>query len=124
MGMDAPDAPEWASRYQGHDARISHVFDRDYEIEHLPDGQQCAVVGGGITSVQVARALVETRRRRVLYMTRRPLDELRAGSKSDDWYDEKRRQHLCDHDYPACSRAHLSGPSIRSPEHHENDKGG
>lgn len=85
MGMDAPDAPEWASRYRGHDARISHVFDRDYELEHLPDGQQCAVVGGGITSVQVARSLVETRGRRVLYVTRRPLDEPRSGNKSDDW---------------------------------------
>ncbi len=56
MGMDAPDMPEWASRYQGHDLRISHVFDRDYEVEHLPEGQQCAVFGGGITSVQVARS--------------------------------------------------------------------
>lgn len=107
MGMVAPNIPEWGNNFRGHDTRVAHVFDRDYEPEHLPESEQAAVVGGGITAVQVARSLVEKRGRRVLLITRSPLDGMFEGASttghtsSQDWYDIGRRKQLCSMPYAA-----------------------
>lgn len=94
VGQRAPFYPDWARALRGHDPRISHIFDRDYELCELPDGEVVSVVGGGITAAQVACSIADSGRK-VILLTRRPLSG-GSGKGSDDWKDnEMRLRVLC-----------------------------
>lgn len=99
LGHMAPHYPNWARTNRGHDPRISHVFDRDYELHELPDGDTVIVVGGGITAGQVAGSIAEELGRKVLLITRRELTRGEGTTSSEDWKDPERRQHLCGLDW-------------------------
>ncbi|MCB0347129.1 MAG: SidA/IucD/PvdA family monooxygenase [Bdellovibrionales bacterium] len=99
LGQSAPFYPDWARALRGHDPRISHIFDRDYELRELPGGEVVAVIGGGITAAQVACSIAESGRK-VLLLTRRPLSG-GAGEGSDYWKDhETRHRVLCSCAWP------------------------
>lgn len=49
--------PPWAEELRRQDAPVAHVFDLDFKRRHLAAANSIAVVGGGITAVQLAIAL-------------------------------------------------------------------
>lgn len=92
VGQRAPFYPDWARALRGHDPRVSHIFDNDYELSELPAGEVVAVVGGGITGAQVACSIAKSGRK-VLLLTRRPLSG-GAGVGSSDWKNPQMRLEL------------------------------
>ena len=95
IGQPTPAYPLWATTTRGHNPRVSHIFDNDYELTQLPEGEQFVVVGGGITAAQVASSLVLQAGRRVTLVTRRPLTGGAGRTNTVDWLDPDRRRQLC-----------------------------
>ena len=93
LGMMEPDYPSFASCLRGHDARIQHVFDLNYEVGELPAGERVAVIGGGITAAQVACSIA-AQNRHVSLICRRKLSPGEGTTSSDDWLDPSRRAKL------------------------------
>lgn len=95
IGQPTPAYPEWATTTRGHNPRVSHIFDNDYELSELPPGEQVIVVGGGITAAQVASSIAKLSDRRVTLVTRRPLSGGEGTTNTVDWLDPERRARLC-----------------------------
>lgn len=70
---DQPEWPSWAGR-PGVTPHVRHVFDRHADLEIDALGERVAVVGGGLTVVQVALRLMREERR-VEILARHPIRE-------------------------------------------------
>ena len=56
---DQPSWPEWARALEAEGGAVHHVFGPDFDRDLIPPSDAVAVVGGGITAVQLALALAQ-----------------------------------------------------------------
>ena len=72
---ERPYWPPWARDLKLQNAPIDHVFETDFKRREVPANGATVVVGGGITAVQTALALVAHPDSHVLLLARRPLEK-------------------------------------------------
>jgi len=72
---EQPDWPEWARFLQQQGADVRHLFEPDFDRRTLKAVERTAVIGGGITAVQVALKLAEEQEGNIVVLSGHELRE-------------------------------------------------
>jgi cation diffusion facilitator CzcD-associated flavoprotein CzcO len=79
--------PSWARRLRGAGVRVEHVLDLAFRRAALAAGQSVAVVGGGLSAVQLALTLADGAPGRVTLISRRA-PRVSALDATPEWFED------------------------------------